>query len=184
MSSVSSDLIYLFILFFDPGSHYAAQADLKLTILRPQPPQCWDSRLVKSQHSCFFWPFKMCYQKILNCRHDSHCILAGQHSCKQSTLHYSIWLSLEVQWDSVILGGSYDKMLCLASVSMRDLALLSPSSLVWVGLGCSGWCGTGAPTSPGGWMHTGPACEWNTEWPQFTVLAAGACCTRRIPALI
>jgi hypothetical protein len=33
-----------FFVCFETGSHYAAQADLKLEILLPQPPECWDYR--------------------------------------------------------------------------------------------------------------------------------------------
>jgi hypothetical protein len=31
-------------LFFETGSHYVAQAGLELSILLPQPPECWDSK--------------------------------------------------------------------------------------------------------------------------------------------
>jgi hypothetical protein len=36
--------VYSYILFFQTGSHYEAQAGLKLPILLPQPPKYWDYR--------------------------------------------------------------------------------------------------------------------------------------------
>jgi hypothetical protein len=30
--------------FFETGSHYVSQAGLELTVLLPQPPECWDYR--------------------------------------------------------------------------------------------------------------------------------------------
>jgi hypothetical protein len=33
--------VFLFVVL-KTGSHYVAQASLKLTILLPQPPECWD----------------------------------------------------------------------------------------------------------------------------------------------
>jgi hypothetical protein len=38
--------INLFYFSFEIGSLYVAQAGLKLTILLPQSPECWDSRYV------------------------------------------------------------------------------------------------------------------------------------------
>jgi hypothetical protein len=34
------------VLVFETGSRHVAQADLKLMILLPQPPKCWDYRRV------------------------------------------------------------------------------------------------------------------------------------------
>jgi hypothetical protein len=33
---------FVFLEFFDTGSHSAAQAGLEFIILVPQPPECWD----------------------------------------------------------------------------------------------------------------------------------------------
>jgi hypothetical protein len=41
-------LVFLFVflsLFFEKCSHCVAQTDLELTILLPQPMECWDYRL-------------------------------------------------------------------------------------------------------------------------------------------
>jgi hypothetical protein len=46
--SILNQLFFL-IYFFETGSHYVAQADLKFTILLPQSPQCWDYRDVLLQ---------------------------------------------------------------------------------------------------------------------------------------
>jgi hypothetical protein len=39
-------LNFLFAYFFETGSYYVSQADLKLTNLLPQPSECWDYRYV------------------------------------------------------------------------------------------------------------------------------------------
>jgi hypothetical protein len=41
-------LVFFFFFFLRPGSrfHYIAQARLKLVVLLPQPPKCWDYSIV------------------------------------------------------------------------------------------------------------------------------------------
>jgi hypothetical protein len=38
--------LFLFILFFDTESCFVAQDGLKLTVILPQPPECWDYRCI------------------------------------------------------------------------------------------------------------------------------------------
>jgi hypothetical protein len=38
--------MFKIIYLFETGSHYIAQAGLELSILLPQPPECWDYRHV------------------------------------------------------------------------------------------------------------------------------------------
>jgi hypothetical protein len=42
------------LLLFETGSHCIAQTDLELTILLPQPPECWGHRFVPTTASWYF----------------------------------------------------------------------------------------------------------------------------------
>jgi hypothetical protein len=42
------------LICFETGSHYVAKADLKFSVLLPQPPECWDNRCVPP-HSAKTW---------------------------------------------------------------------------------------------------------------------------------
>jgi hypothetical protein len=42
--------VALSLSFLDTRSHYVAQTDLELTILLPQPPECWDYKCCRLPH--------------------------------------------------------------------------------------------------------------------------------------
>jgi hypothetical protein len=51
-------------LFFETGSHYITEVGLKLTIILPQPPECWDHTQLGVVLSLVNYNGKMYSEKI------------------------------------------------------------------------------------------------------------------------
>jgi hypothetical protein len=55
VSYESNDLLVMSTIFvFETGSRYVAQVGLKLEILLPQPPECWDYRRTSQYLAAIF----------------------------------------------------------------------------------------------------------------------------------
>lgn len=75
----------------DPGSHSAAQAGLKLIILLPQFPKCWDYRQRAKHLSHWFLPYLFNFLPLQNKSNQRQYIFKNEHTTFHSNPTYRNW---------------------------------------------------------------------------------------------